>query len=49
MARLLGNFYSDFIIRSLHQNTFEMLYRLPHGLIPLLLLYMHNKGSISKS
>ena len=24
MARLLGNFYSDFIIRSLHQNTFEM-------------------------
>jgi hypothetical protein len=38
IARVAGNFYFNFILNSLHQNTYEMLYRLPHGIIPLLLL-----------
>ncbi|MFA0964303.1 DoxX-like family protein [Roseivirga sp. BDSF3-8] len=34
-ARVVANFYADFPWQSLHQYTFETVYRLPHGLIPL--------------
>ncbi len=45
IARVLGNFYSDFILHSLHQTVYEMLYRLPHGLFPLLALFLLNTKS----
>jgi hypothetical protein len=45
IARVLGNFYSDFILRSLHQTVYEMVYRLPHGMLPLLALFLMNTKS----
>lgn len=39
-ARIVANFYSDFPWQSLHQYTFETIYRLPHGLIPLFVLFV---------
>jgi len=36
-ARLVGNFYFHIPLESFHQFTYEMLYRLVHGGIPLLL------------
>lgn len=42
-ARVIGNFYPDFIIHSLHQTTYQMVFRLPHGLIPLLAI-LHLKA-----
>jgi hypothetical protein len=37
LARLVGNFYIEMIWESLHQHTYEALYRLVHGGIPLFL------------
>ncbi len=37
-ARLLGNFYWDFPMQSLHEWAYQVTYRLPHGLIPLVIL-----------
>lgn len=37
VARLSSNFYWNFPLQSLHQWTFELLFRLVHGGIPLLL------------
>lgn len=37
LARLWGNFYSDMLLVSLHQHTYEVIYRLVHGGLPLLL------------
>ncbi len=37
LARLSSNFYWDFPLASLHQWVFEVLYRLVHGAVPLLL------------
>jgi hypothetical protein len=45
IARVLGNFYSDFILRSLHQTVYEMVYRLSYGMLPLLALYLVNTKS----
>lgn len=45
IARVVGNFYPNFILRSLHQTVFEMAYRLPHGLIPVLALMVLNNKS----
>lgn len=39
LARLLGNFYSDAVFLSLHQHGYEVLYRLVHGGLPLLLWF----------
>lgn len=39
MARILGNFYWDFPIDSLHQWVYQAVFRFPHFLIPLLLFY----------
>ena len=40
LARVWANFYLAFPIDSLHQNLHETLYRLPHMLIPLAVLYI---------
>jgi hypothetical protein len=45
IARVIGNYYPHFIMRSLHQTVFEMVYRLPHGLIPFLALMLLNNKS----
>ena len=37
-ARLVANFYWEFPLQSLHQNVYQVIYRLPHGLIPLMVL-----------
>lgn len=39
-ARILGNFYIDFPLESIHQWGYEVQYRLPHFLIPLALIIM---------
>ena len=39
-ARTWANFYMDFPLNSLHQNLHETIYRLPHALIPLSVLFM---------
>lgn len=38
-ARLLGNFYTDMVLLSLHQHLYEVAYRLVHGGLPLLLWF----------
>jgi hypothetical protein len=49
IARVFGNFYLDFIFRSLHQTAYEMCYRLPHGLLPILgLLLLDSKSYVLK-
>lgn len=35
-ARIIGNFIFDFPWQTLHQYTYQMVYRIPHGLIPLI-------------
>lgn len=37
LARLVGNFYIEFIWESLDQHAYQVLYRLVHGGVPLLL------------
>jgi hypothetical protein len=37
-ARLIANFYWEFPLQTLHQNLHEVVYRLPHGLTPLMVL-----------
>lgn len=37
-ARIIGGFYADFVLESIHLNLYQVVYRLPHGLIPLMLL-----------
>jgi len=39
-ARITANFYIDFPWQSIHQNLHETIYRLPHGLTPLILLFL---------
>lgn len=42
LARVFGNFYSDYALSSLHQWGYEALYRFPHFLIPLtILIYLY--------
>lgn len=38
VARVTTNFYIDFPLETLNQWTPQMLYRLPHGLLPLILI-----------
>ncbi|MCV9385266.1 hypothetical protein [Reichenbachiella ulvae] len=38
-ARLWANFYPEFLFPILHQWTFEVLIRIPHGLLPFILIY----------
>ncbi len=37
IARLWGNFYADFPLQSIHEWAYQMVYRFPHGLVPLVL------------
>lgn len=47
MARIVGNFYWQFPLESLHQWTSEAVYRFPHFLIPAALWwYYRNNGSV---
>lgn len=39
LARIVANFYWDFPLQSLHQNLYQVVYRLPHGLVPLLVIW----------
>jgi hypothetical protein len=49
IARVIGNYYPDFLMRSLHQTIYEMAYRLPHGLLPVLgLLLLDSKSYVLK-
>ncbi len=42
-ARIVANFYLDFPLNSIHQNLYETLYRIPHGLAPFVLLILLEK------
>ena len=44
IARVWSNFYVDFPIDSLHQWTYQTLFRLGHGGLPLLLLWWHKES-----
>lgn len=37
VARLWGNFYPDFPLQSIHEWAYQVVYRFPHGLVPLVL------------
>ncbi|GAA4112131.1 hypothetical protein GCM10022393_10370 [Aquimarina addita] len=39
-ARVIANFNVDFIDSSLHQSLYLVVYRIPHGVIPLLIYYL---------
>ncbi|MFD2561452.1 hypothetical protein [Aquimarina rubra] len=45
LARIVANFYWEFPLQSIHQNLYEVLYRLPHGLTPLLVILSIKKQS----
>ncbi|PQB07706.1 hypothetical protein BST83_11465 [Polaribacter filamentus] len=40
LARLVSGFNPDFILKSFHNYTYLVIYRLPHGLIPLTIFYL---------
>lgn len=40
LARTWANFYIEFPLDSLHQNLYETIYRLPHMLVPLAVLFL---------
>jgi len=44
--RVVANFYIEFPIDSLHQNLYDTVYRIPHGLTPLLILIATKKLTI---
>ncbi len=52
MARIFANFYWDFPLQSIHQNLYLVVYRLPHGLLPLFVLvqrkYLFNWFNVMK-
>ncbi len=43
LARITANFYVEFPLQSIHQNLHETVYRLPHGLTPLVVIYLIRK------
>lgn len=45
-ARIVAGFYIDFIWLSINLNLFETIYRLPHGLIPLIVLLLNSKKKV---
>ncbi|MDD7887797.1 DoxX-like family protein [Flavivirga sp. 57AJ16] len=38
-ARIVSGFYFDFFWESIHSSLYQVIYRLPHGLIPLMVLF----------
>ncbi|OEK08445.1 hypothetical protein A8C32_03070 [Flavivirga aquatica] len=49
IARVTANFYVDFPWQNLNQWIPEMLYRMPHGLIPLFVLLLGNSQQLVKT
>ncbi len=43
LARIVSNFNADLLLMSVHQTFYLTLYRLPHGLLPLLVLIVASK------
>lgn len=43
LARIFANFYWDFPLQSIHQNLYQVIYRLPHGLVPLFVIWLQKK------
>mgnify|MGYP001246526132 FL=1 len=46
MARLISGFNQNFILESFHNYTYLVVYRLPHGLIPLIIFFFLTKNSL---
>ena len=46
VARLASGFNPNFILKSFHNYTYLVLYRLPHGLIPLTILFLITKSNL---
>ncbi len=42
-ARLAAGFSQDFIAMSLHNSTYLVIYRLSHGLLPLIVFFIDEK------
>ncbi|RSC95094.1 hypothetical protein [Tenacibaculum singaporense] len=49
LARIFSAFHYDFSLSIIHQYLYLTIYRLPHGLIPLLVYLYLNKNSLEKS
>ncbi|WP_034228316.1 hypothetical protein [Aquimarina pacifica] len=47
LARTIANFYWEFPLQSIHQNFYQTIFRLPHGLIPLLVIYIQKLQTIN--
>jgi len=45
-ARVVANFYIAFPWQSIHQNLYETVYRIPHGLTPFLILIAMNSVTL---
>jgi hypothetical protein len=43
IARIWGNFYWDFPLQSLHEWVYQMVFRIPHTLVPLAVLLAREK------
>ncbi|TPN85151.1 DoxX-like family protein [Aquimarina algicola] len=48
LARIVANFYIDFPLESIHQNLHEVIYRLPHGFVPLLAIWLLKNSTSEK-
>lgn len=42
LARITASFSFDFPVQTLHQNLYQVIYRLPHGLTPLMVINLLN-------
>jgi hypothetical protein len=42
-ARVTGYFTSDLILHSLENSFYQALYRIPHGLVPLIIYFIDHK------
>ncbi|MFT7900060.1 hypothetical protein VBY74_08745 [Tenacibaculum ascidiaceicola] len=49
LARIFSGFHYDFSLSIIHQYLYLTIYRLPHGLIPLLVYLYLSKNSLKKS
>lgn len=48
-ARIMAGFDMDFFWSSIHQNLYKTIYRIPHGLVPLIVYLINEKGIKSKA
>ena len=47
-ARVIANVYADFFLQSLHQNIHLFVYRIPHGLLPLIGMILIRPSFLSR-